>query len=376
MPTIYKSIGRKNSSGGLEPCYKRPIHLRNILRWNREGSSHLRETSLRISTPEEWAQKRQALGQILMQFLGSFPATVVALDPRIVKKESLNGYTRTKVEYNVGPDDKVAADYKASAYLLIPANLTKLTPAVLALHQTVPEGKDEPVGISGNPNMHYGLELVERGHVVLAPDSITAGDRVYPGSKPFDTAPFHALHPDWSAMGKMLWDHMRGIDYLQSLPLVDRKRIGVIGHSLGGYNSFFLAAFDERIKVAVSSCGLATIAGDPNPFRWARNYDFVHFPKLRPYLEVGCTPPFDFHEVISRIAPQPFLTFSKKQDRIFPNWQGVVAAAAQASEVYALFGAKHKFKNVMKSGAHDFPPSSRATAYQWIDRWLKGEMAS
>jgi hypothetical protein len=92
---------------------------------------------------------------------------------------------------------------------------------MLALHQTVPQGKDEPAGLSGDSNKHYGKELVERGYVVLVPDSITAGERVYPGAEPFVTRPFDESHPHWSAMGKMIWDHMRAVDYLVSLPVVD-----------------------------------------------------------------------------------------------------------------------------------------------------------
>ena len=359
LPAFYQGVSTARSSEADEPCSKQEIRLRDILMWNQEGISRS------ISSPGEWIQKRRAITQILFQFLGAFPSQRAALDSRIKKVERLNGYTRTKVEYNVEPHDK------AQAYLLVPTNVTIPAPAALALHQTVPQGKDEPVGISGNPHMYYGLELVQKGYVVLAPDSITAGERVYPGAAPYVTAPFDASHPDWSAMGKMLWDHMRGVDYLLTLPVVDKKRIGVIGHSLGAYNAFFLAAFDERIKAAVSSCGLGTIAGAPNPFAWARKEWFVHFPKLRPYLEVGCTTPFDFHEVISLIAPRPFLTFSMKQDKIFPQWQGAIAMADQVRKVYGLWGTENAFRSVLKEGEHDFPPDSRVLAYEWIDRWLE-----
>ena len=363
LPALYRGAGAAMSAEAVEPCSKHEIRLRDILMWYQEGISKS------ISSPGEWIEKRQAITQILFQFLGAFPSSKTALDSRGLKEERLNGYTRTKVEY------KVEADDKATAYLLVPAKVKQPAPAILALHQTVPQGKDEPVGIAGKPNMYYGLELVESGYVVLAPDSITAGERVYSGAAPFVTAPFDASHPNWSAMGKMLWDHMRGVDYLLTLPVVDKNRIGVIGHSLGGYNSFFLAAFDERINAAVSSCGLGTIAGAPNPFAWARKEWFVHFPKLRPYLEVGCTTPFDFHEVVSLIAPRPFLTFSMKQDKIFPQWQGAVAVADQARKVYGLYGAENSFSSILKEGEHDFPTDSRTLAYEWIDRQLKYKSA-
>ena len=59
---------------------------------------------------------------------------------------------------------------------------------------------------------------------------------------------------------KGIWNHMRAVDLLQSLPEVDGTRIGCIGHSLGGHNSLFVAAFDPRLKVIVTSCGFNSFA--------------------------------------------------------------------------------------------------------------------
>jgi predicted dienelactone hydrolase len=58
-----------------------------------------------------------------------------------------------------------------------------------------------------------------------------------------------------SATMKGIWNHMRALDVLTMLPEVDSERFAVIGHSLGGHNALFLAAFDTRIKAVVSSCG-------------------------------------------------------------------------------------------------------------------------
>jgi cephalosporin-C deacetylase-like acetyl esterase len=55
---------------------------------------------------------------------------------------------------------------------------------------------------------------------------------------------------------KAIWDNVRGLDLLASLPFVSTNRgFGAIGHSLGGHNGLFTAAFDERIRVVVTSCG-------------------------------------------------------------------------------------------------------------------------
>ena len=122
-------------------------------------------------------------------------------------------------------------------------------PAVLALQPTNELGN--PVATpfkEGNRNRYYGLELVSRGYIVLAPDDLTSGERVYPDQKPFYSAPFYEKYPDWTIMAKTLCDHMQALDLLSQLDGVAADRIGAIGVSFGGYNSFFLSSVDSRIK--------------------------------------------------------------------------------------------------------------------------------
>src|SRR5205807_193368 len=67
--------------------------------------------------------------------------------------------------------------------------------------------------------------------------------------------------PDLKALGyqsgtmKAIWDNIRGLDLLESLPFVNKRKLGAIGHSLGGHNAIYTAVFDQRIRVIVSSCG-------------------------------------------------------------------------------------------------------------------------
>ena len=107
---------------------------------------------------------------------------------------------------------------------------------MLALHQTSPRGRRDLEGGAKNPNMGYAPELARRGYVVLCPDYPSFGDYPYDFSK-----------DDYvSGSMKGVFNHMRCVDLLRSRDDVDGERIGVIGHSLGGHNAMFLAAFDER----------------------------------------------------------------------------------------------------------------------------------
>jgi len=60
-------------------------------------------------------------------------------------------------------------------------------------------------------------------------------------------------------MGERLWDLMRCVDYLESLPAVDRSRIGCAGLSLGGEMAMWLGAMDERMTATVSAGFLTTM---------------------------------------------------------------------------------------------------------------------
>ncbi len=319
---------------------------------------------LRITTPAQWQRRREEIRQRVIDVMGKFPSHAVPLDARTHSEEDTVGYTRRKVSYLSADGDRIPA------WLLIPKRGTKPWPAVLALHQTEAIGKDSAVGIGGAPHVRYGHELAGRGFVVLAPDSITAGERVYPGSKPYVTEVFDRAHPDWSALGKMCSDHQRGIDYLETLDFVNARRIGVIGHSLGAYNSFFLAAFDERIAAAVSSCGLSTFGMTAKPLAWARESWFVHLPRLKAYLRAGIVP-FDMHEVMALVAPRPLFNYSARQDEIFPDSDAIEAAGAQVGGVYRLLGAESNFVFRVGEGPHDFPVPVREQAYRWLAERLR-----
>jgi len=320
-----------------------------------------------VTSIELWEEKRGAIKATLDDFLGPFPAEACELDPEVEREEDLGSYRRLKVVYNTLPSERVPA------YLLIPKNTPRPFPAIVVLHQTVPQGKDEVVGISGRKEMAIGLQLVQRGYLVLAPDGIAAGERVVSGLEPYDTADIYCRYPHWNALGLMVWESMRAVDFLCGRSECDAERIGAIGHSHGGYGSIFLGAYDSRVKCVVSSCGMLPIRNDPNPYRWTRKEWFVFLPKLRPYIASGRLP-FDFDDVIALLAPRPFLNCSAWNDRIFPNSQSIVPCMERVHEVYEkIYKAGDCVQNIMHAEGHGFPDYVRERAYRWLDTQLNNE---
>ncbi len=173
-----------------------------------------------------------------------------------------------------------------------------------------------------------------------------------------------------------IYYHMRSIDLLCGLSEVDSDKVGVIGHSLGGHNALFLAAFDDRIKLVVTSCGWTQFeyydigssaheryGGRLGP--WAQDR---YMPLIREkYGLNGDLLPFNFHEVIGLIAPRPCFTNAPLHDANF-DVKGVMEGIEKAKVVYQFLHNPDNLQVRNPIAGHDFPKEIRLEAYQFIDK--------
>ena len=325
-----------------------------LLVWrDSEGKQHP------IQTAADWAKRRAHILAGMELVMGALPDAQkkVPLDIQIIEEMKTDKFVRRKLTFAVEKAERVPA------YLLIPAKLDGKRPAVLCLHQTTRFGKNEPAGLEGNPRLHYALHLAERGYVTLAPDYPNYGGE-------YKVDPYKQGYA--SATMKGIWNHMRAIDLLRSLPQVDPERIGVIGHSLGGHNSMFVAAFDPRIKCIVSNCGFASLPSHKTGIAGWSWYN-TYMPRIRTVYDTKVEKmPFDFPEVVAALAPRPFLASSPIFVCNF-DVDGVKVCIAAGKPVYDLFDAGEKLAANHPDCGHDFPPEAREVAYRWLDRWLKEE---
>jgi len=303
----------------------------------------------------ERQRRRTALLDGMQKVMGLLPPkSAEPLDLRIESEETLERVVRKKITFVPEKGDRVPA------YLLLPKKPVGKLPAMLCLHQTVKIGKGEPVGLGGKPNLRYALELAERGYVTLAPDDVNFGD----------------YKIDCYAMGyasatmKGIVNHRRAIDLLQSLPEVDGTRIGVIGHSRGGHNALFLAAFDERVKVVVTSCGFTSFprykGGDLTG--WSHK---GYMPRIaNEFGKDSRRMPFDFPELLSSLAPRAVFVNAPTGDDNF-DVTGVRDCVRSATPAYESFKAKDRLVTAYPECRHDFPPDVRKQAYEFVDRVLK-----
>jgi pimeloyl-ACP methyl ester carboxylesterase len=309
-----------------------------------------------VKTAADWAERRKHILAGMEEAMGPLPdaSHKVPLEVRVDEEVRGEKYLRRKLSFAAEQADRVPA------FLLIPNDRRGKLPAVLCLHQTVRIGKAEPAGLGTSENLRYAAHLAERGYVTLAPDYPSFGDYAYD----FRASPYT------SGSMKAVWNNMRAIDLLQSLPEVDGERIGCIGHSLGGHNTMFTAAFDTRIKALVSNCGFTSFPKYYNGKLAGWTSD-RYMPLIRTRFELRPEKvPFDFPEVVASFAPRAFLASAPVGDDNF-EVSGVKDCIAAARPVYELLGAGDRLAANYPDCKHDFPPEVRKVAYEWLDRWLK-----
>lgn len=313
----------------------------------------------RATTPSEWAPRAQQALAGFLTVTGTLPGNErrCDLDPQVIEEADCGSYVRRLITYAAEPNSRVPA------YLCIPKQALQGTPApaVLCLHSTENQiGHKVVVGLGGKPNRQYASELAERGFVTLSPS--------YPQLANYQ--------PDLAALGyqsgtmKAIWDNIRGVDYLESLPFVESENgFGVIGHSLGGHNAVFTAVHDARLKVIVSSCGLDSFLDykQGNLTGWTQQR---YMPRMADYLGQPAQVPFDFDELLALLAPRHVFISAPLFDSNFGH-TSVKRIGKAARAVFELHHASDNLQIVHPNSEHDFPESPRFKAYELMESVIK-----
>ena len=323
--------------------------------------------SKEVRNTRDWSIKRKQILDGMQEAMGKLPERNGLPALAIEFRDSVHqaSYIRYNIHFTAAENERVPA----LLYLPKPTDNRMKHAAMLVLHGTGDAGKELVDGKSPRANRALAKELAERGYVVIAPDYPSMGEL-----KDYD----FATDRYESATMKGIFNHMRCVDLLQTLPQVDPDRIGVIGHSLGGHNAMFVGAFDERLKVIVSSCGWTLMdyynIGEEGSRRyggrlgpWAQDR---YMPLLREKYNLdGDLFPFDFDGVIAALAPRHFFSNSPVDDSNF-DVAGVREGIASAMKVYKLFESENNLRVCYPKAGHDFPVDIRLSAYRFIDTVL------
>lgn len=281
--------------------------------------------------------------------------------PKIIGKQTFKHGERWSVEYSASRGERVCA------YVLIPKKTGNPLPAILASHQHNGQyhlGKSETAGLAGNPEMAYGAELCARGYVVICPDHPGFEDRQdRPGrgrttlsGKEYEIFMFgDAILRGSSLAAVCLFDLQQALEVLIDFDFVDSKRLGVIGHSMGGLTALWLAAADSRISVGFSSCGFSTMAAIQKMQR--PHNCAIYVPNL---LKSG-----DMDDVAASISPRAFGMSNGMLDVSFPM-EGVRKIHRRVKSAIP----KEKRLLIAFRNGHLFPPEIRSRAYKFMDKQL------
>jgi endonuclease/exonuclease/phosphatase family metal-dependent hydrolase len=324
------------------------------------------DTPQPVRTIDDWLRRRDEIVRGMEAVMGRLPGPEkrCPLDIQIEEEVDRGSYVRRLITYASEPGSRVPA------YLLVPKAVLEQdglqVPAILCLHGTDNAvGHGTVVGLGERPNRQYASELAERGYVTLAPS--------YPLLAKYQ--------PEIRTLGwesgtlKAVWDNLRGIDLLASLPYVKPGAFGAIGHSLGGHNSVYTSVFDERIRVVVSSCGLDSYLdyydGDEKVWLPEKGWTQTRYmPRLADYRGRLAEIPFDFHELIGSLAPRHVLIVAPLHDSNF-RAASVDRVAAAARPVFELYGVAERLQVTHPDCGHDFPPEMREQAYALFERVLR-----
>lgn len=320
---------------------------------------------LPVKSKSDWNKRRAEVLRGFAQVAGPLPGRDkrCALDVRTDETKDCGAYERRLITYQSEPGARVPA------YLLIPKAALESrnkSPGVLCLHPTDAQyGHRVTVEKLRENYRAYAHDLAERGYVTLAP--------AYPLLANYQ--------PDIKALGwqsgtmKAVWDNIRGLDLLDSLPYVKHGKYGAIGHSLGGHNAIYTAVFDERIKVVVSSCGFDSFLDyyGGNQANWQPERGWCqtrYMLKLAEYRGRLPEIPFDFHELIGALAPRSVFINAPLGDSNFKS-RSVDEIVEAASAVYRLYGAPRNLRVEHPDCGHDFPDDAREKAYRLLDERLR-----
>ena len=301
-----------------------------------------------IDSISKWKVKRDGLYKQFMQSMGLNPLPQKCdLKVRRMGEFSGNGYRVEKLAYQILPD------CWATGCLYYPDPLSdEKLPAVLYLCGHY------PIGVEGYQS--HAVMWARRGYICFVFDTIEQHDN--PGNH---HGLCHGLRYDWISMGYTgaggeLWNSIRALDLLMTIPEVDNNRIAATGNSGGGAQSFYLTIADSRIKALASSCGISV-----------PKYALAHR-----HLMNHCDCMY-FHNVYQRdtsefgalIAPRPALFCFAMEDLLFSQdeYKGLVKLMRK---IYRLYNCEDKCRLFEYHGPHGYQPESVKMINKWFDKYI------
>ena len=289
-----------------------------------------------ISSMKQWAEKRRWMKKELQYYItGTFPPVPENLQAKVLSEKRDGDVTIRQVELTFGPDGK----------------------AKMTLELMIPVGKGPfPTFMTQWEHKEWAQIAVRRGYI----GCIYAGCDLKDDTENYSE--IWAGKYDFSRLMRRAYGASRVIDYLLTLPLINKKQIGIAGHSRNGKQSLWAAAFDERIGAVISSSGGT---GGEVPFRYSRHKygcediallscaqpSWLH-PRLRFFTGRENKLPVDQNLFMALIAPRGLMLSSSRRESDGNPW-GIEQAYDSTLKVYKFLGALPNYVSMrLRDGKH------------------------
>ena len=292
------------------------------------------EENIPVRTPAQWQQKQKWIKEQYQYWIsGSVPPAPKTVHAKVLQETIEDGVKLRMVELSFGPDNRA----KMTVELMIP-----------------PSDKPLPVFMTQWNHRAWAQIAVRRGYIGCVYAGADAKD---------DTHNYSDIYPDYdfATLMKRAWGASRVIDYLYTLPVIDKARIALTGHSRNGKQSLMAAAFDDRIKAVVSSSGGT---GGENTFRWSDNrftpgsFDRMvahnpHWfsPRLPWFIGREQKLPVDQNSLMSLIAPRGLMLVSAITEDEGNPW-GIEQSYQSVKTAYHFLHADSNVAILLRRGRH------------------------
>ncbi len=378
---------------------KPKLQKREKYEWQGEIPTYVETLKKELTYPMAWGNspiknfkkwKKVARAKVL-ECMMTPPKAAAAWDMEVLGEEQRDGYKAQKIAFNINAYSRI------TAYLLIPDGKGPF-PTVNALHDHgahlfigkekmirpffTLEEQDSPTkqalcqeilddadawARQLYDNQYVGDYLAKHGYVVFSADAPMWGER---GRKEgVDRNKYDLIAGNMMMLGRdlsafMTYDDISSTEFLASLPMVDAKRIGCVGCSMGAYRSWMLSALSDRIKAGASICWMITTDAQLT-WRFGRkeNGGFANcIPGLRQYL--------DYPHIASLACPKPMLFINGTKDKLFPV-PGVKDAFAEMHKVWKSQGADNLLDTELWEIPHSCGLKAQEKMLEFLDKNLK-----
>ncbi|HEC1652309.1 TPA: dienelactone hydrolase family protein [Yersinia enterocolitica] len=321
----------------------------------------------------QWkSDSRKILRQALLT-----PDSTIAFAAEKLDQQDRGSYFAEKIAFNITDESRVQG-------LLLTPKRKGPHPAIVLLHDHGSKfdiGKEKMIRPWGDSaqlasaqawsdkffsGKFIGDELAKRGYVVLSIDALGWGDRGPMSYEQQQALASNFFNLGRSLAGNMAYEDMRTVDFMATMPSVDRQRIGALGFSMGAYRAWQLAALSDKVAATAAISWFGSYQGLMTPGNNVLRGQSAFY-----MLHPGIANKLDFPDIASLAAPKPMLLFNGGKDKLFPS-----EAVEQAySKVHAIWRSQNAESRLITRSwptlGHVFYQEQQDVVFPWLDRWLK-----